>query len=122
MATLEGTFIAALGHGDGRAAVAALLDLDSAIDARIRASEDSPDLDNAESTFRALISRLGEAVESAPNDPRTTVEPFVLALLELRDRARAARDWASADLIRDRLAAAGVTVSDGAAASTWTLS
>jgi hypothetical protein len=122
MATLEGKFIAALGHGDGRAAVAALLDLDSAIDARIRAGEDSPDLDNAESTFRALIARLGEAVRSAPNDPRTTVEPFVLALLELRDRARAARDWALADLVRDRLAAAGVTVSDGAAASTWILS
>jgi hypothetical protein len=122
MATLEGTFIAALGHGDGRAAVAALLDVDSAIDARIRAGEDSPDLDNAESTFRALITRLGEAVGSAPSDPRTTVEPFVLALLELRDRARAARDWALADLVRDRLAAAGVTVSDGAAASTWTLS
>jgi hypothetical protein len=122
MATLEGTFIAALGYGDGRAAVAALLDLDSAIDARIRAGEDSPDLDNAESTFRALIARLGEAVGSAPSDPRPPVEPFVLALLELRDRARAARDWAFADLVRDRLAAAGVTVSDGAAASTWTLS
>ena len=121
MATLEGTFIAALGHGDGQAAVAALLDLDSAIDARIRAGEDSPDLDNAESTFRALIARLGEAVGTAPSDPRATVEPFVLALLELRDRARAARDWALADLVRDRLAAAGVAVSDGAAASTWTL-
>jgi hypothetical protein len=121
MATLEGTFIAALGHGDGRAAVAALLDLDSAIDARIRAGEDSPDLDNAGSTFRALIARLGEAVGTAPSNPRTTVEPFVLALLELRDRARGARDWALADQIRDRLAAAGVAVTDSAESSVWML-
>jgi cysteinyl-tRNA synthetase len=121
MATLEGTFIAALGQGDSRAAVAALLDLDSAIDARIRAGEDSPDLDNAQSTFRALIARLGEALGSGPHDPRATVEPFVAALLELRDRARAARDWALADLIRERLVAAGVAVSDTADTSTWTL-
>jgi len=120
-ATLEGTFIAALGQGDSRAAVAALLDLDSAIDARIRAGEDSPDLDNAESTFRALIARLGEALGSAPRDPRATIEPFVATLLELRDRARAERDWGLADLIRDRLAAAGVTVSDSATSSSWTL-
>jgi len=66
MASLEGTFIAALGQADSRSAVAALLDLDSAIDARTRAGEDSPDLDNARSTFRALIARLGEAVGGGP--------------------------------------------------------
>ena len=99
-------------HGDTRAAVAALLDLDSAISARVRRGEDSPDLDNARATFRALIARLGEAAGSAARDPRATLEPFVEALLELRARARDARDWATADLVRDRLAAAGVEVRD----------
>jgi cysteinyl-tRNA synthetase len=37
-----------------------------------------------------------------------------LALLEERQRAREARDWARADEIRDALAAAGWTVRDGA--------
>jgi cyanophycinase-like exopeptidase len=122
MASLEGTFIAALGQADSRSAVAALLDLDSAIDARTRAGEDSPDLDNARSTFRALIARLGEAVGGGPPGRRAAIDPFVATLLELRNRARAARDWALADLIRDRLAKAGVAVSDNPESSTWTLS
>ena len=121
MAELEGSFIEALGRGDTRAAVGALLDLDSEISARVRHGEDSPDLDNADATFRSLIARLGERAEVGTRDPREVVEPFVDALLELRTRARAARDWATADLVRDRLAAAGVEVRDSADGSTWVL-
>jgi cyanophycinase-like exopeptidase len=121
MSELEGAFVAALGQGDSRSAVAALLDLDLAIEARTRAGEDSPDLDGARSTFRALITRLGEASGPARPDPRTTIEPFVAALIELRDRAREARDWTLADLIRDRLVAAGIEVRDAGDGSTWTL-
>jgi cyanophycinase-like exopeptidase len=121
MADLEGAFIAALGHGDGRAAVAALLDLDSAIEARIRAGEDSPDLDNAQSTFRSLIARLGEAAATGGMDPRSTVDPFVEALIALRARAREALDWATADLIRELLTDAGVEVRDGPQGSSWVL-
>ena len=111
----------ARGAGRPRRGWRALLDLDSAIEARIRAGEDSPDLDNARSTFRALIARLGEAATVGSADPRATVEPFVDALLVLRARARGARDWASADLIRDRLVEAGVEVRDGGDGSTWVL-
>jgi cyanophycinase-like exopeptidase len=120
-AVLEGTFFAALAGGDGRAAVAALLDLDAVIEGRIRHGEDSPDLDNARSTFRSLIVRLSEAPAAGGPDPRTVVGPFVEALLVLRARARNASDWATADLVRERLAAAGVEVRDGADGSTWTL-
>ena len=121
MADLEGAFIAALAHDDSRAAVAALLALDDAIDARTRAGEDSPDLDNARATFRALITRLGEAADSGGTDPRATIAPFVDALLVLRARARDGQDWATADLVRERLTAAGVEVRDGAGGSDWTL-
>jgi hypothetical protein len=121
MADLEGTFIDALGRGDMRAAVGALLDLDSAISARVRHGEDSPDLDNAAATFRSLIARLGERAEAGTRDPREAMAPFVEALLELRARARAARDWETADLVRDRLAAAGVEVRDGPDGSAWAL-
>ena len=120
MAELEGSFIDALGRGDGRAAVAALLDLDSAIEARMRAGEDSPDLDDASSTFRALIVRLGE-VAATGVDERSTVEPFVEALLGLRARARDARDWETADLVRDQLIGAGVEIRDGATGSSWSI-
>jgi len=121
LADLEGAFIVALGLGDGRGAVAALLDIDSAIDARVRAGEDSPDLDNARSTFRALIARLGEAAATGGTDSRSTVDPLVEALIALRARARDAHDWATADLIRERLTDAGVEVRDGAEGSSWVL-
>ncbi len=121
MEDLEGTFIEALDRGDLRTAVGALLDLDSAISARVRHGEDSPDLDNADATFRSLIARLGERAETGSRDPREAVAPFVDALLELRGRARTARDWPTADLVRDHLAAARVEVRDGPDGSTWVL-
>ena len=69
MTDLEGTFVAALERDDLREAVSALLDLDSAIAARVRAGEDSPDLDNASATFRSLIVRLGERAATGAADP-----------------------------------------------------
>lgn len=41
------------------------------------------------------------------------------ALVAARNAARAARDWAEADRLRDALAAAGVEVLDGAGGSSW---
>jgi len=122
LADLEGLFVDALAHGDTHTAVGALLDLDSAISARVRSGEDSPDLDSAAATFRALITRLGEQAETGSRDPRELLEPFVSALLELRARARASRDWEAADLVRDRLASSGVEVRDGPEGSSWVLS
>ena len=121
VAEVEGAFVSALAGGDGRGAVAALLDLDSMLEERVRSGEDSTDLDSARSTFRALIARLGEAAATGIADPRDAVTPYVEALLELRARARAARDFSTADVVRDRLAAAGVEVRDGADGSTWSL-
>jgi len=43
------------------------------------------------------------------------------ALVAERGRARAGRDWAAADRIRDELAALGVNVKDTPAGSVWTL-
>jgi cysteinyl-tRNA synthetase len=54
-------------------------------------------------------------------DPADTVRPFVDALLEQRVRARQARDWASADAIRDRLVVAGIELHDAADGTTWQL-
>ncbi|MEO8208736.1 MAG: hypothetical protein ABI598_06845 [Chloroflexota bacterium] len=117
----EGDFRAALAGGDIRAAVAVLLEFDDAIAGRVRAGEDSPDLDNASATYRSLIARLGETAELGARDPRSAIDPFVTALLELRAHARTAGDWATADFVRDRLVAAGVEVRDETGATSWTL-
>jgi cysteinyl-tRNA synthetase len=42
-------------------------------------------------------------------------------VLELRAKARAEKNWPTADLIRDKLAAAGVRVEDGPEGSTFKL-
>jgi cysteinyl-tRNA synthetase len=52
---------------------------------------------------------------------RGVVDRLVAAALERREAARAARDFAAADAIRDQLAAAGVDVEDTAAGPRWSL-
>jgi cysteinyl-tRNA synthetase len=121
MATLEGAFVAAIDRGDVRDAVGSLLDLDTAIAARVRAGEDSPDLDNASATFRSLIVRLGERAGAGAGIPRETADELVRALLAVRETARGNRDYETADLIRDRLTGAGIEVRDGENGSTWVL-
>jgi cysteinyl-tRNA synthetase len=49
------------------------------------------------------------------------LDVLVRAQLEERAAARAAKDWAAADAVRDRLAAAGIEVTDGPDGSTWQL-
>ncbi len=52
---------------------------------------------------------------------RTVADGLVSLLLEQRAQARARRDFAAADAIRDRLAAAGVVVEDTPAGPRWTI-
>ena len=49
------------------------------------------------------------------------VDALVTGLLEERAAARAAQDWARADAIRDRIAAAGIEVEDTPDGPKWTL-
>ena len=120
-ADFEAGFIDALDRDDVPAAVGVLLELDAAIVARIRAGEDSPELDVASTTFQSLIVRLGELAARRTLDPREMVDPFVSALIDLRARARARQDWETADLVRTHLVEAGIVVHDGQGTSTWDL-
>ena len=52
-------------------------------------------------------------------DAEAEVEPAVAALLEARSSARAARDFAASDRLRDELAALGVTVEDTRDGQRW---
>jgi len=57
----------------------------------------------------------------APSDAAypAWVEPVIEGLLAQRQAARASRDWAEADRLRDVLSAAGVQVTDVGGSATW---
>jgi cyanophycinase-like exopeptidase len=114
-------FEAAIGRGDADECVAAVLDLEEAIVAWRTDTDQNDDVDHARRVLRSLVVRLGELATVGVRDPREVVGPYVEALLELRARARAARDYAASDLVRDRLVAAGVEVRDTPEGAQWAL-
>jgi cysteinyl-tRNA synthetase len=71
-------------------------------------------------TFLDLAGRLGFTPLDDLPDP-AAFRPVLDLLLDLRERARAARDFAVADAIRDRLAASGIRVEDRPGGPRWHL-
>ena len=67
------------------------------------------------------LDRCGPGGAAADDAARQALGTIVDAMLEQRQQARATRDFATADRLRDELLAAGVAVEDGAGGSTWTL-
>jgi len=114
-------FDAALAAKDVDGCVAAVLDLEAAIVAWSTDTLQSDDTDRARRTLRALVVRLGELARVGARDPREAVGAYVELLLEVRDRARTARDFATSDLVRDRLSAAGIEVRDTPDGAQWLL-
>ena len=58
---------------------------------------------------------------AADDRVRTALDHLVRAELDARAAARKQRDFATADAIRDRLAAAGIAVEDTSDGARWTL-
>jgi cyanophycinase-like exopeptidase len=114
-------FEAALESRDVDGCVAAVLGLEQAIAAWQADTLQSDDADEARRVLRALVVRLGELAERGAADPAQAVGPFVDALIDVRRAARDAKDFATSDLVRDRLTAAGVEVRDTADGTEWTL-
>ena len=114
-------FEAALGRRDVDGCVAAVLGLEEAIAAWQADTLQSDDADEARRVLRALVVRLGELAEQGAGDPADAVAPFVEALLAVRTGARENQDFATSDLVRDRLVAAGVEVRDAPDGTSWTL-
>jgi len=115
-------FDAALAARDARGCTAAVLGLEEAIVAWRADTLQSDDADEARRVLRALVVRLGELADAGTRDPREAVAPYVELLLQLRASARENRDFATADLVRDRLVALRVSVHDLPEGSSWELS
>ncbi len=115
-------FDEALAARDADGCVTAVLELEQAVHEWSTDMLESDDLDVARRTLRSLVVRLGELAATGARDPREVVSPYVDLLLDLRDAARSGRDFATSDLVRDRLAEAGVEVRDTGQGSEWSLS
>lgn len=80
---------------------------------------------------RAMLDTLGldpladpwavAAVDGENSKAGKTLDALISAQLEARQQARAAKDFATADAIRDSLAAAGILIEDAPTGSTWSL-
>lgn len=68
-----------------------------------------------------LTSLMNLDGSGASGAEHQALDALIHTILEQRASARAEKDWATADRMRDVLAAAGITVKDGAQGSTWSL-
>jgi len=93
-------------------------------------SGDSPALRGTVASVRAMLDVLGLDPFAEPwasraggegDALRTVVDGLVSMLLDQRSSARASRDFATADAIRDRLTALGVVVEDTPSGARWTI-
>jgi len=114
-------FDAAFAARDVEGCVTAMLDLEAAIVAWSTDTDQNDDADRARRALRAMIVRLGQLAEVGARDPHDVVRPYVDLALKLRGRARAAKDFATSDLVRDALVAAGVEVRDTPDGVSWSL-
>ena len=68
-----------------------------------------------------LTSLMNLDGSGASGAEHQALDALIHNILEQRASARAEKDWVTADRMRDVLAAAGITVKDGAQGSTWSL-
>jgi cysteinyl-tRNA synthetase len=96
-------------------ALAALFDLVRDLNRRIEARSLSTD-DAAQAL--AVLRDLDQVLGVLP-DPVDELEPELRALLDQRTTARAAKDWAASDRLRDELLARGISVEDTRDGQRW---
>jgi hypothetical protein len=115
----EAEFDAALAARDADGAVAAILQLESAIVEWSRDTLQSDDVDRARAALRSMIVRLGAAATEGVRDVREVLGPVVEAALAARVVARSEKAFAVSDAIRDGLAGAGIEVRDTPDGAEW---
>lgn len=74
--------------------------------------------------FAEVFSRLFHEVLGLTlpeSESQQSLEPVMDLILQLRQQARQQKDWATSDLIRDRLMQAGIQIKDAKEGTTWNL-
>ena len=97
-------------------ALAALFDLAREIN---RARESGRRVQEAQGTLRDLGDVMGLTFRQPQKDTGTDVKPFIDILVETRAQLRAARQYALADQLRDRLAELAIVLEDTPQGTVW---
>jgi cysteinyl-tRNA synthetase len=128
-AELPGAFTAAMDDDLGTPAAVAVLHDAVRQGNRQLAEGDRTGLAATHAAVTAMLGVLGlDPSDPAWGGPSTddgrltqAVDVLVRGLLEQRAQAREAKDWATADAIRDRIKAAGIEIEDTPEGSKWSL-
>jgi len=105
-------------------AIAALFEWLRPLRTAISKGESPFNLDDVKQFVRVFVDDvLGLQLESVGSDSKATtaLDAVMELVLEMRATARANKDWPTADLIRNKLTAAGIRIEDGPQGSTYTL-
>ena len=70
--------------------------------------------------YLAMFNELTSVLGLVYNDSKDDLDETVEALIEQRTKARAEKNWAEADRIRDELKAMGIILKDTPQGVTWT--
>jgi cysteinyl-tRNA synthetase len=100
-------------------ALATLFELVRAINSARDAGVGGAPFDAGQAALRELAAVLG--LRLAPQAKSQDVAPFVELLIEVRAELRKAKQFALADMVRNRLTDLGVTLEDGAQGTRWKL-
>lgn len=76
-------------------------------------------LSPAQAGLRQLVEVWQTRLDASGGDLVANLAPFVDLLLDLRSQLRAAKQWALADELRERLSALGIVIEDTPAGTTW---
>jgi cysteinyl-tRNA synthetase len=97
--------------------VAALFDLARDIN---RVHDEGRDVSEAQALLRDLAGIMGLKLEEpAETDAGLAAKPFVDLLVDVRRELRTAKQFALADLVRDRLGELGIALEDTAQGTVW---
>jgi cysteinyl-tRNA synthetase len=107
-------------------ALAALFDLNKAVNSLLNSSQavSGGTLAAIDAAYRTLGGDiLGLIPDELPQEAGAGLDNALISILiDLRAEARARKDWATSDTIRDRLAEIGVALEDRPEGTTWRLS
>ena len=93
--------------------------INQANDGKIKLTQ--ADIDELKGIFDTFLFDIMGMKDEAASDNTALIDGLMHIILDIRATAKANKDWATSDKIRDALKEAGVTVKDGKDGATWQL-